>query len=127
MRRHWHQESTWMPSKASDRMQVLQGTLDLIVLRTLATMGPQHAYGIATRLLQVSGESLNLNQGTLYPALVRLEQQGWIKGTWGKTESNREAKFYAITRSGRKALERETARWRQMAGLVEKVLGESAG
>ena len=113
-----------MPSKAGDRIQVLQGTLDLIVLRTLATMGPQHAYGIATRLLQVSGESLNLNQGTLYPALVRLEQQGWIKGTWGKTESNREAKFYAITRPGLKGLAEETERWRQVSGLVDKLLGE---
>jgi transcriptional regulator len=105
-------------------MQVLQGTLDLIVLRTLATMGPQHAYAIATRLLQVSGESLNLNQGTLYPALVRLEQQGWIKGAWGKTETNREAKFYAITKPGLKELEAETARWRQVAGLVDKLLAE---
>ena len=113
-----------MPSKASDRMQVLQGTLDLIVLRTLATMGPQHAYGIATRLLQVSGESLNLNQGTLYPALVRLEQQGCIKGTWGQTESHREAKFYAVTKPGLKTLAEETERWRQVCGLVDKLLSE---
>lgn len=77
-------------------IQILQGTLDLMVLRTLATIGPQHAYGIANRLEQVSEDLLKLNQGTLYPALVRLEQQGWIKGTWGKTESNREAKYYAI-------------------------------
>src|SRR6266513_305614 len=99
-----------MPSKAKPRIQVLQGTLDLMVLRTLASMGPQHAYGIATRLQQVSEDSLNLNQGTLYPALVRLEQQGWIKGTWGKTESNREAKFYEITKAGQKALGEETQR-----------------
>jgi PadR family transcriptional regulator PadR len=108
------------------RLKVLQGTLDLIILRTLQTMGPQHAYAIATRLEQISEESLRLNQGTLYPALVRLEQEGCIKGSWGKTDSNREAKFYAITRTGEKALERETARWRQMAGLVEKVLTEGA-
>jgi PadR family transcriptional regulator PadR len=108
------------------RLKVLQGTLDLIILRTLQTMGPQHAYAIATRLEQISEESLRLNQGTLYPALVRLEQEGCIKGSWGKTDSNREAKFYAITRAGEKALERETARWRQMAGLVEKVLTEGA-
>jgi PadR family transcriptional regulator len=108
-----------MPSK---RMQVLQGTLDLIVLRTLATMGPQHAYAIATRLLQISDESLNLNQGTLYPALVRLEQQGCIKGTWGKTESNRDARYYAITKSGVKTLQQETLRWRQVSGLVDKLL-----
>ena len=105
-------------------MQVLQGTLDLIVLRTLATMGPQHAYGIASRLQQISEDLLNLNQGTLYPALVRLEQQGWIQGTWGTTESNREAKFYAITRAGQKALGEETERWRQLSGLMEKLLTE---
>ena len=113
-----------MPSEDASRMRVLQGTLDLIILRTLLTMGPQHAYGIATRLEQVSEDSLKLNQGTLYPALVRLEQEGWIKGSWGKTASNREAKYYAITRAGRKALEHETVRWRQMSGLVDKVLAE---
>ncbi len=94
------------------------------MLRTLATIGPQHAYGIATRLEQVSEDLLKVNQGTLYPALVRLEQQGWIKGTWGKTESNREAKYYAITKPGVKALQEETQRWRQMAGLIDKVLME---
>jgi transcriptional regulator len=111
-------------SSTEQRVQVLQGTLDLIVLRTLAAMGPQHAYAIATRLEQVSEDLLHLNQGTLYPALVRLEQQGRIKGTWGKTEKNREAKFYAITRAGEKALHEETQRWRAMAGLVEKLLSE---
>src|ERR1700744_3493305 len=104
-----------MPSEATDRIAVLQGTLDLIVLRTLASMGAQHAYAIATRLQQVSEDLLNLNQGTLYPALVRLEQQGWIEGSWGRTENNREAKFYAITAAGRKALGEETARWRRLA------------
>jgi PadR family transcriptional regulator, regulatory protein PadR len=113
-----------MSSERKSRIQVLQGTLDLIVLRTLATMGPQHAYGIASRLQQVSEDLLNLNQGTLYPALVRLEQQGWIKGTWATTESNREAKFYAITRTGQKALTEETERWRQLSGLVERLLTE---
>jgi transcriptional regulator len=113
-----------MASEEKPRIQVLQGTLDLIVLRTLATMGPQHAYGIATRLQQVSEDLLSLNQGTLYPALVRLEQQGWIRGSWGKTENNREAKFYAITRAGEKALRDETARWRQMSGLVNRLLAE---
>jgi len=107
-------------------MGVLQGTLDLIVLRTLATMGPQHAYAIATRLEQVSEDLLHLNQGTLDPALVRLEQQGRIKGSWRNTESNREAKFYAITRAGEKALAEETLRWRRMSGLVEKLLSEGA-
>ncbi len=115
-----------MPSEDPNRFVVLQGTLDLIVLRTLDTMGPQHAYAIATRLQQVSEDLLHLNQGTLYPALVRLEQQGRIKGAWGKTESNREAKFYAITKSGQKALADETLRWRRMAGLMDKLLSERA-
>jgi PadR family transcriptional regulator PadR len=115
-----------MPSEDSGRMAVLQGTLDLIVLRTLHTMGPQHAYAIATRLEQLSGDLLHLNQGTLYPALVRLEQQGRIKGTWGKTESHREAKYYAITKAGERALSEETRRWRRMSGLVEKLLAEGA-
>jgi len=113
-----------MPSEEKQPIQLLQGTLDLIVLRTLASMGPQHAYQIATRLAQVSESLLNLNQGTLYPALVRLEQYGWIKGTWGRTESNREAKYYAITKAGERALNQETLRWRKMAGLVERLLVE---
>jgi PadR family transcriptional regulator, regulatory protein PadR len=113
-----------MPSEDTEPIQLLQGTLDLIVLRTLATMGPRHAYQIATRLQQISDRLLNLNQGTLYPALVRLEQYGWIKGTWGQTENNREAKFYAITKLGQRALNEETMRWRKMAGLVERLLAE---
>jgi PadR family transcriptional regulator, regulatory protein PadR len=111
-----------MSSERAGHIRILQGTLDLIVLRTLATMGPQHAYGIATRLQQASEDALHLNQGTLYPALVRLEQQGWIAGAWGKTENNREAKYYSITRAGHKALEQETRDWRKLAGLVEKLL-----
>ena len=107
-----------------ESIQLLQGTLDLIVLRTLATMGPQHAYQIAARLQQVSDRLLNLNQGTLYPALVRLEQYGWIKGTWGRTESNREAKYYEITKAGQKALKEETQDWRRMSALVERFLLE---
>lgn len=115
-----------MPSEEKEPIQLLQGTLDLIVLRTLETMGPQHAYQIATRLQQISDRLLNLNQGTLYPALVRLEQYGWIKGTWGKTENNREARYYAITKAGQKALSEETKRWRTMADLVERLLIEEA-
>ena len=113
-----------MSSKEREPIHLLQGTLDLIVLRTLFSMGPQHAYQIATRLQEVSDRLLNLNQGTLYPALVRLEQYGWIKGAWGKTETNREAKFYSISKAGEKALNAETARWRKMAGLVERLLIE---
>jgi PadR family transcriptional regulator PadR len=103
---------------------ILQGTLDLMILRTLATMGPQHAYGIANRLEQVSGDRLNLNQGTIYPALIRLEQHGWTSATWSKTENNREAKYYCITKAGLKGLEEETVRWRQMSGVVERLLAE---
>lgn len=113
-----------MSSEDKEPIQLLQGTLDLIVLRTLAAMGAQHAYQIATRLQQVSERLLNLNQGTLYPALVRLEQYGWIKGTWGRTETNREAKYYTITKAGVRALNKETQRWRRMAGLVERLLIE---
>jgi PadR family transcriptional regulator len=109
-----------MPSKGN--VELLQGTLDLIVLRALATMGPQHAYALAARLEQVAEHPLLLNQGTLYPALVRLEQRGWIKGTWRKTENNRDAKYYAITKGGTRALGEQTARWRRLAGLVDKLL-----
>src|ERR1700721_3074318 len=116
-----------MSNKEKESIQLLQGTLDLIVLRTLATMGPQHAYQVATRLQQISDRLLNLNQVTLYPALVRLEQYGWIKGTWGKTENDREAKYYEITKAGQKALGAETQKWRTMPALVERLrLGESS-
>lgn len=107
-------------------IQIMQGTLDLMILRTLATLGPRHAYSIAARLEQVSDELLKVNQGTLYPALVRLEQNGWIKGAWGKTESNREAKYYAVTKAGLKALETETERWRLISGVVNKLLMEES-
>lgn len=111
-----------MASARRDRVELLQGSLDLIVLRALATMGPQHAYGLAARLEQVGEHLLTLNQGTLYPALVRLEQKGWITGTWQKTENNREAKYYDITKAGVRALEKQTERWRRLAGLVDKLL-----
>src|SRR5215471_5208995 len=106
----------------SDRVELLHGTLDLIVLRALATMGPLHAYALASRLEQVADYPLMLNQGTLYPALVRLEQKGWIKGSWQKTESNREAKYYAITRPGERALDKQAEKWRRLSGLVDKLL-----
>ena len=113
-----------MPGKDKKTPQVLQGTLDLIVLRNLATMGPQHAYLIATRLQQISEGLLNLNQGTLYPALVRLEQYGWIKGSWSTTDTGREAKYYAITAAGRRALRDETENWRRTSDLIERLLVE---
>ena|SRR5687767_3274200 len=111
-----------MASEPRERVELLQGTLDLIVLRALDTMGPQHAYGLAARLEQVAEPSLTLNQGTLYPALVRLEQRGWIKGAWQRTETNREAKYYSITRAGLRALDKQAERWRRLAGLVDKLL-----
>ena len=113
-----------MSSKGT-HIELLQGTLDLIVLRALSTMGPLHAYALATRLAQVSDHPLSLNQGTLYPALVRLEQKGWIKGTWQKTDTNRDAKYYSITKSGERAVIRQAERWRRLAGLVEKLLLET--
>lgn len=113
-----------MPSER-DNVELLQGALDLIVLRALATMGPQHAYELATRLEQIGKHALTLNQGTLYPALVRLDQKGWIKGTWQKTENNRDAKYYAITRAGLRELVDRTERWRRLAGFVNTLLLDS--
>jgi PadR family transcriptional regulator PadR len=115
-----------MASEQDARVELLQGTLDLIVLRALTTMGPQHAYGLAARLEQIADHPFSLNQGTLYAALVRLEQSGWIKGTWQTTENNREAKYYAVTKSGARALENQTERWRRLAGLVNKLLTEES-
>ena len=106
----------------TDRVELLNRTLDLIVLRALSTMGPLHAYALASRLEQVAEHPLMLNQGTLYPALVRLEQRGWIKGSWRKTETNRDAKYYAITTAGRRAVGRQAERWRRLSGLVNKLL-----
>ena len=108
----------------NEPVELLQGTLDLIVLRALSTMGPLHAYALATRLAQVSDHPLSLNQGTLYPALVRLEQKGLIKGSWGKTETNREAKFYRITKTGEAEVKRQTEKWHRLSGLVNKLLSE---
>ena len=113
-----------MSSKRAKPVELIQGSLDLIVLRALATMGPLHAYGLAARLEQVTEHPLTLNQGTLYPALVRLEQRGWIKGTWQQTDTSREAKYYAITRAGTRALADQTERWRRLSGFVERLLTE---
>ena len=114
-----------MTSSPKDRVELLQGTLDLIVLRALDTMGPQHAYALTARLEQVADYPLSLNQGTLYPALIRMEQKGWIRGAWGRTESHREAKFYSLTRAGERALTEQAERWRRLAGLVDKLLLEN--
>lgn len=107
------------------RTEVLQGTLDLLVLKTLDTMGPMHGFGIAQRIQQVSEDLLQLNQGTLYPALLRLEQRTWVTTKWGVSDNNRKAKFYALSRSGRKQLAQETASWDRMAAVINRVLGTS--
>jgi transcriptional regulator len=107
----------------SDKTDVLQGTLDLMVLKTLDTMGSQHGYGIAQRLQQVSQDLLQLNQGTLYPALLRLEQRGWITSKWGTSENNRRARFYSLSRTGRRQLQRETDDWRRKAAIMARLLG----
>ena len=108
-----------------DKSDVLQGTLDLMVLKTLESMGPLHGYGIARRIEQVSGNSLSLNQGTIYPALLRLEQRGWIKSAWGVSESNRRAKFYSLSPRGRKQIEEEIENWERIASTMSRFLAPS--
>jgi PadR family transcriptional regulator PadR len=105
------------------RSDVLQGTLDLMVLKTLDTLGAMHGYGIAQRIQQVSENLLQLNQGTLYPALLRLEQKGWISSKWGISENNRRARFYSLTKSGKKQLVREAEDWQRIVGVMGRVLG----
>ena len=108
-----------MPAAKSD---ILQGTLDLMVLKTLDAMGPLHGYGIARRIEQVSEDVLQLNQGTIYAALLRLTQRGWIKSEWGVSDNNRKAKFYSLTRSGRKQLTAQAKNWRRIAGVMGRLL-----
>jgi PadR family transcriptional regulator len=105
-----------------DRSEVLQGTLDLMVLKTLDALGPLHGYGIARRLEQVSDDRLRLNEGTVYNSLLRLVQEGWISSEWGASDSNRKAKFYSITKTGRKQLARETESWERISGVIGRVL-----
>jgi PadR family transcriptional regulator, regulatory protein PadR len=108
---------------ATAKSEVLQGTLDLLVLKTLDSMGPMHGFGIALRIQQVSEDLLQLNQGTLYPALLRLEQRGWIASKWGVSENNRKAKYYSLTRGGRKTLAQEAEGWVRMSAMINRVLG----
>ena len=110
---------------APPRGEVLQGTLDLMVLRTLEAMGPQHGFGLAKRIQQISAGTLDLNQGTLYPALLRLEQRGWIKAEWGTSETNRRAKFYSLSRIGRKKIEEETEKWERIAATMARFLAHT--
>lgn len=105
------------------RSDVLQGTLDLMVLKTLDTLGTMHGYGIAQRIQQVSENLLQLNQGTLYPALLRLEQKRWIASKWGTSDNNRRARFYSLTRSGKKQLAREAEGWYRIVGVMGRMLG----
>jgi transcriptional regulator len=108
-----------------NKSDVLQGTLDLMVLKTLEAMGPLHGYGIARRIEQVSDNSLSLNQGTIYPALLRLEQRGWIKSEWGTSGNNRKAKFYSITKAGRRQLAADARHWERLTGVMDRVFGRS--
>jgi PadR family transcriptional regulator PadR len=113
-----------MPNR--DKADVLQGTLDLMILQTLATLGPLHGYAVAERLEQVSNGALQLNMGTLYPGLVRLEQRGFIRAQWNRTENNRRARYYSITAAGRRRLEAEKAEWTRMASIMQALLFEEA-
>jgi PadR family transcriptional regulator, regulatory protein PadR len=108
--------------RRGDKAEVLQGTLDLMVLKTLEAMGSLHGYGIARRIEQISEDALALNQGTIYASLVRLMQKRWITAAWGTSENNRKAKFYSITRAGRRQLQAETENWKRIAGVVGRVL-----
>ena len=107
---------------ADDRSAILQGTLDLMVLKTLHAMGSMHGYGLARRIEQISEQALLVNQGTIYLCLVRLVQQGWVKTEWGTSENNRRARFYSITRAGRKKLELETKNWQRIASVIGRLL-----
>jgi PadR family transcriptional regulator, regulatory protein PadR len=109
----------------ANKTEVWLGTLSLMVLRTLATMGPQHGYGLARRIEQISGDQLSLNYGTLYPALLKLEQEGAIASEWGVSDNNRRAKFYRLTRTGRRQLERQTRDWQQATEIVARFLSPS--
>ena len=109
-----------------NKSDVLQGTLDLMVLKTLESMGPLHGYGIARRIEQVSANTICLNQGTIYPALLRLQQRGWVKAEWGTSETGRRAKFYSLSRAGRRQIEEETANWERIASTMARFLESSS-
>jgi PadR family transcriptional regulator PadR len=108
--------------RMADKSDILQGTLDLMVLKTLEAMGPLHGYGIARRIEQISEDALQINQGTIYASLVRLVQKRWISGAWGTSDNNRKAKFYSITKAGCKQLHTEAANWERISGVIGRVL-----
>jgi PadR family transcriptional regulator PadR len=109
------------------KLDLLQGTLDLMVLQTLETMGSLHGYGIARRIEQLSGDEVLLNQGTIYASLVRLQQRGWISAAWGVSENNRKAKYYAITRAGKRQVKEERANWKRLTAVIGRVLAATEG
>jgi transcriptional regulator len=124
------QDQNYLLNNYRDKMgenksDVLQGTLDLMVLKTLESLGPVHGYGIARRIEQMSNETLRLNQGTIYPALLRLQQRGWIKAEWGTSENNRRAKYYSLSRTGKKQIEKETESWEKTAATMARFLTTS--
>jgi transcriptional regulator len=120
----WHADVVWAQEKlmAESKLDLLQGTLDLMVLQTLAAMGAMHGYGIARRIEQVSGDEILLNQGTIYASLVRLQQRGWISAEWGTSDNHRKAKYYSITRTGRKQLVEDAAHWHRLSRAMGRVL-----
>jgi PadR family transcriptional regulator, regulatory protein PadR len=124
----WHPDvvcaQEWLMAEL--KLDLLQGTLDLMVLQTLVTMGSMHGYGIARRIEQVSGDEILLNQGTIYASLVRLQQRGWIAAEWGTSDNNRKAKYYSITRSGRKQLAEDAAHWQRLSRVMGRVLAMPA-
>lgn len=115
-----------MSNKDAPKTDVLQGTLDLMVMRTIETLGPSHGYAVASRLEQVSSGALQLNMGTLYPALMRLEQRGLLRGAWGTTDNNRRARFYSLTPAGKRQLGKEKEAWDRMASIIHTVLRSDA-
>jgi len=123
----WHADVVMPQEKRTtpDKLDLLQGTLDLLVLQTLASMGPQHGYGLARRIEQLSGDEVLLNQGTIYASLVRLQQRRWITAEWGVSETNRRAKFYSITKAGTRELAEETSYWARLTAVVGRVLAPS--
>src|SRR5713226_909077 len=125
----WH-SAVGIPQEremAESKLDLLQGTLDLMVLQTLAAMGSQHGYGIARRIEQVSNDEILLNQGTIYASLVRLQQRGWISAEWGTSDNNRKAKYYSITKNGRKQLAKDAAYWQRLSGVIGRVLAMAKG